>query len=294
MAAWFRYHNGSAGLSIQTARAKLGARGVHRLPGQSVQDVAFTFSPDTTMRTWTQVGAKGGLLYTNSTVYSSTLKGYVRPYANPAPCARPAWLGNRTIVYPRFHMDIRGNGGGAAGLQITRLTTGKGMMRFTRVATTRTTKYICGLMASGDQKHVVGTDGQGGAGVVDLPTGASRPIPGIGSFRKPPFVADIRGLSRDGRVAAVRLSSNGDTPGDGSRQPFASPPTLIDTKTGAKEPIPVKGRLIDATYLTGGGLLVRVAGKPANTLVLLVGGTEVKRWTEPAAMRTWGLVAAGG
>jgi hypothetical protein len=205
--------------------------------------------------------------------------------AVPAPCARPAWLSATRLVYPSRAAASNGPG------TLKPVTVSKDGMKPGR-ALGRTT-YFCAMAPSGDGRHLVGLDGQGGAGVFDVAARKDHKIPGIGSFRNPPYAADVRGVSRDGRYAVVSLSNDGNTPGDGSPVPFAEHPTLVDTRTGAHRRIGVQGRLLDARYLPGGALLVRVAGRPANTLVMLVGGKAVKRWTEPAKVRTWGLAVAG-
>lgn len=65
--------------------------------------------------------------------------------------------------------------------------------------------------------------------------------------------------------------------------------------TGKKIPIPVKGELLGACYLRDGRLVVRVAGKPANTLVVLSSsGKELQRVTEQASARNLGLLAVIG
>jgi hypothetical protein len=293
-AVWFRYDTGgSGGGEVRVARARLGARRAASEPGIKLTAVNYTFSPNTLMRTWTEAGSTGkGELWAAGDG-ARTPRGVVATDSQAAPCARPAWLDDRRIVYPALHLDAAGNSSGPQRLKAVQVRAGDGHVRYKRLKAIGATKYVCLLTASGDGGHLVGTDGQGGAGVIDVATGASRAIPGVGSFGHPPYAADIRGVSRDGGVVAVRLSRDGATPGDGTRQTFARPPTLLDTRTGAKVPIPVQGKLVDAQYLPGGGLLVRVAGKPADTLVLLVGGKEAGRWTEPAAMRTWGLLSVG-
>ncbi|WP_371779524.1 TolB family protein [Streptosporangium subroseum] len=100
----------------------------------------------------------------------------------------------------------------------------------------------------------------------------------------------VESLSPNGsRVVVNAIGANAEG-GDGS-WPLFTNPSIYETSTGRKIPIPVKGRLLGARYLNDGRLAVRVKGAAANTLVILnASGKELQRVTEPARAKNLGLL----
>jgi hypothetical protein len=104
----------------------------------------------------------------------------------------------------------------------------------------------------------------------------------------------VESLSPDARRLVVDTLGANSPGGDGS-WPASFTPSIYDTLTGKKIPIPVRGKLLGARYLRDGRLVVRVAGRPANTLVVLnASGKELQRVAEQPSARTLGLLAILG
>ncbi|MED7928343.1 hypothetical protein SMD20_29080 [Nonomuraea sp. LP-02] len=146
-------------------------------------------------------------------------------------------------------------------------------------------KGVCHLAWSVNGRYLAGYTGEADAVYrLDAKTGKAVRAKGVKQ------VTHVQSLSPDGRRAVVEFPSNPDALGDGS-WPSAFKPVVLDLVTGRRQTPKVKGRLIGASYLADGRLVVRVAGSPANTLVVLdAAGAELQRLAEPARARNRALL----
>ncbi|MET8984095.1 hypothetical protein ABZW49_01470 [Nonomuraea wenchangensis] len=146
-------------------------------------------------------------------------------------------------------------------------------------------KGVCHLAWSANGRYLAGYTGEADAVYrLDVKTGKAVRAKGVKQ------VTHVQSLSPDGRRAVVEFPSNPDALGDGS-WPSAFKPVVLDLVTGRRQTPKVKGRLIGASYLADGRLVVRVAGSPANTLVVLdAAGVELQRLAEPARARNRALL----
>ncbi|WP_433215193.1 hypothetical protein [Microtetraspora malaysiensis] len=144
---------------------------------------------------------------------------------------------------------------------------------------------VCHLAWSADGRHLAGYTGTtAGVYVFDMQTGTSVRAKGI------KLANHVQSLSPDGRKVVVHTLSPEDPGGDGG-WPVGFRPAIVDTVTGEKVPIPVKGTKMGAFYLADGRLVVRVLGRTHNTLVVLdASGRELQRLAEPAETRNQGLL----
>ncbi|GIH94540.1 PD40 domain-containing protein [Planobispora siamensis] len=231
----------------------------------------FSASPDGRKVAW--IDGKGRLHVSGLDGGKATDKIIAKGAAAGGPCMTPAWSADsRRIAFPlagsaeRTTVAVVGAGG-------------RGLGRL------GTTPGPCHLTWSADGRTLAGYAGDT-AGVHLLDTGSrvSRKVPGV------KLANHVESLSPDGRRVVVNaIGANADA-GDGS-WPLSFTPSIYDTKTGKKISIPVGGRLIGAHYLEDGRLVVRVAGSPANTLVVLSpSGKRLQSVSEKAADRGHGLL----
>jgi hypothetical protein len=146
-------------------------------------------------------------------------------------------------------------------------------------------KGVCHLAWSANGRYLAGYTGEADAVYrLDVKTGKAVRAKGVKQ------VTHVQSLSPDGRRAVVEFPADPDALGDGS-WPAAFKPVVLDLVTGRRQTPKVKGRLIGASYLADGRLVVRVAGSPANTLVVLdAAGAELQRLAEPARARNRALL----
>ncbi|MEV7968326.1 LpqB family beta-propeller domain-containing protein [Sphaerisporangium sp. NPDC088356] len=151
------------------------------------------------------------------------------------------------------------------------------------------TPGVCHLTWSGGGRYLAGYTGTADAVYkLDLKTGKPAKVKGTRA------VTHVQSLSPDGRRVIVNVVPVGQPTGDGG-WPTAFRPTIVDTVSGEKVAISVKGRLLGAFYLPDGRLVVRVAGTTRNTLVVLdKNGEESQRLAEPAGARKQGLLQVVG
>lgn len=141
----------------------------------------------------------------------------------------------------------------------------------------------CHLAWSADGRHLAGAAGDG-VFIFDIKTGRSVRVKGI------KYANHVHSLSPDARKVVVHTFSGNDPEGD-YVWPIGSTPTIVDTVTGKRVPIPVKGTKMGAFYLPDGRLVVRVRGRTHNTLVVLDStGRELQRLAEPAKARNQALL----
>lgn len=147
------------------------------------------------------------------------------------------------------------------------------------------TKGVCHLTWSGDGRYLAGYAGTADAVYeLDVRTGRSVRAKGITA------PTHVQSLSPDGRNVIVNVVGKDEPRGDGA-WPTRFSPTIVDTVTGKKVPIPVEGRLLGALYLADGRLVVRVAGTGHNMLVVLdKAGRRLQRLAEPAKAMRQGLL----
>ncbi|MET8156647.1 hypothetical protein ABZT47_09755 [Sphaerisporangium sp. NPDC005289] len=148
-----------------------------------------------------------------------------------------------------------------------------------------TTMGVCHLAWSADGRYLAGYAGTtDGVYRLDLRARTSVRVKGV------KLANHVQSLSPHGERVVVATLSPKDPGGDGG-WPVWFRPTIVDTTTGAKVPIAVRGRLIGALYLPDGRLVVRVAGSGHNTLVVLdASGRQLQRLAEPAQARTQALL----
>ncbi|MER7205836.1 hypothetical protein [Streptosporangium sp. NPDC000239] len=167
------------------------------------------------------------------------------------PCLTPAWSadGKRIAYVTRGGSDkatvaLVGAGGGRP------VIAGK-------------TAGVCHLAWSADGRTLAGYAGNtDGVYLLNTVSHVSTRVPGIR------LANHVDGLSPNGDRVVVNTIGKNAPGGDGS-WPLSYTPSLYDTRTGRKIPIPVRGTLIGARFLTDGTLVVRVKGKSANTWVVL-------------------------
>ncbi|WP_182882915.1 hypothetical protein [Microbispora sp. H10949] len=189
------------------------------------------------------------------------------------PCLTPAWSPDSAQV--AFVTEGRGEDGRVV------VVNADGTHR----RTAGSTRGVCHLTWSANGRYLAGYAGTTeGVYRFDLKTGRSIKARGIG------LANHVQSLSPDGMKVVVAPLSRNAPAGDGSWPEYFSP-SVVDIVTGKKVPIPVKGSLIGAFYLRDGRLAVRVAGRTANTLVVLdAGGRQVQRLAEPAAAKRQALL----
>ncbi|MBE3012498.1 PD40 domain-containing protein [Microbispora sp. NEAU-D428] len=194
-----------------------------------------------------------------------------------APCLTPVWSPDSTKV------AYVAKGNSDAGSVSVVGADGKGRGK------AGVTLGVCHLAWSADGRYLAGYAGTTeGVYRLDVKTGKAVKVKGVG------LANHVQSLSPDGSKVVVAPLSRNAPGGDGS-WPGGFRPAVVDVATGAKVAIPVKGSLIGAFYLRDGRLVVRVAGRTANTLVVLDGhGRQVQRLTEPAAARKQALLQIVG
>lgn len=225
----------------------------------------FTASPDGRKVAWV---TPGGRLRVREGARVTTV---ARGLQGGTPCLSPVWSpDSRRLAYVQAGdsdvLPVRVVGAGGT------KTVGR-------------TRGVCHLAWSPDGRYLAGYAGTT-AGVyrLDLRTGRAAKVKGVR------LANHVQSLSPGGRYAVVHALRPSDPGGDGS-WPERFTPTLVDTVTGRRVPIAVKGRQIGAFHLADGRLVVRVAGRTANTWVVLDrAGRQVQRLTEPAAARTQALL----
>ncbi|MGW4423084.1 TolB family protein [Streptosporangium sp. NPDC004631] len=189
------------------------------------------------------------------------------------PCSTPAWTADgRRIAYP-----VKGTAETTAVTVIG--ADGRNPVKAGR------TMGVCHLTWSADGRTLAGYAGDtDGVHLLDTGSLVSRRAPGI------KLANHVQSLSPDaGRVVVHTIGAN--APGGDGSWPQSFTPSIYDTKTGRRLPIPVGGRLLGALYLRDGRLAVRVQGRPANTLVILdASGKEIQRVPEPAKARNLALL----
>ncbi|GGS64481.1 hypothetical protein GCM10010156_24470 [Planobispora rosea] len=236
----------------------------------------FSASPDGRKVAW--IDGKGRLHVSSATAGKTVDKIVARGAAYGGPCLTPAWSADsRRIAFPTAAA------GGSGNQERTTVAAvgadGKGL------STLGTTLGPCHLTWSADGRALAGYAGDT-TGVHLLATGSrtSTRVPGI------KLANHVESLSPDGRRVVVNAIGANANAGDGS-WPLSFTPSIHDTRTGKKITIPVKGRLLGARYLRDGRLVVRVAGKPGNTLVVLdSSGKTLQRLSEKAGVRNLGLL----
>ncbi|GLX02321.1 hypothetical protein [Microtetraspora sp. NBRC 16547] len=227
----------------------------------------FSASPDGTKLAWITLD---GRVHVGA---GSTAKIVAKGAAAGFPCLTPVWSPDSTqVAYspkdnseksPLIVINPDGTGARKAGK----------------------TLGVCHLAWSADGRHLAGYTGTtAGVYVFDMKTGTSVRAKGI------KLANHVQSLSPDGRKVVVHTLSPEDPGGDGG-WPEGFTPTIVDTVTGNQVPVPVKGKKIGAFYLADGRLVVRVAGRTHNTLVVLdSSGKELQRLAEPAQARTQALL----
>ncbi|WP_147942835.1 PD40 domain-containing protein [Microbispora sp. CSR-4] len=193
------------------------------------------------------------------------------------PCATPVWSpDSRRVAYV-------GKGNSDARPISVVGADGRGRRR------AGTTLGLCHLAWSANGRYLAGYAGTTeGVYRLDVKTGKATKVKGVA------LANHVQSLSPDGSKVVVAPLSRNAAGGDGS-WPGSFRPVVVDVATGKKVAIPVKGSLIGAYYLRDGRLVVRVAGRTANTLVVLDrNGRQVQRLTEPAAARRQALLQIVG
>ncbi|GHH63043.1 hypothetical protein GCM10017673_03250 [Streptosporangium violaceochromogenes] len=193
--------------------------------------------------------------------------------AYAGPCLTPAWTADgKRIAYP-----VKGT----ASATTVKVVGADGR----NPVKAGTTLGPCHLTWSADGRTLAGYAGDtDGVHLLTAGSPVSRRVPGV------KLANHVQSLSPDGRRVVVN-AIGADAPGGDGSWPLAFTPSIYDTVTGRKIAVPVKGRVIGALYLRDGSLAIRVAGRPANTLLVLdASGRELRRLTEPARARTLGLL----
>ncbi|MFC0861458.1 TolB family protein [Sphaerimonospora cavernae] len=190
-----------------------------------------------------------------------------------APCATPVWSPDSA------HVAYLGRSNADASPLMIVKADGTGARKAGR------TRGVCHLAWSGGGWRLAGYAGTTeGVYTLDLKSGRSARAKGV------KLANHVQSLSPDGRKVVVHALSPAAPGGDGV-WPTAFNPTIFDTVTGRRVPIPVRGTKLGAFYLEDGRLVVRVAGRAHNTLVVLdSAGRELQRLAEPARARRLGLL----
>ncbi|GIH28819.1 hypothetical protein Aph01nite_71290 [Acrocarpospora phusangensis] len=190
-----------------------------------------------------------------------------------APCATPVWSADsKRLAYPMTGTEA------TAPISVVNAD-GTGLKKVGR------TYGVCHLAWSANGRYLAGYTGTTeGVHLLDVTTGKTRKAAGI------KLANHVQSLSPDGRKVIIRAIKPSDPGGDGA-WPTWFRPTVVDTVTGAKLTIPVRGTLIGAIYLSDGRLAVRVKGATRNTVVVLSKTLKpVQRFAEPASVRAMGLL----
>ncbi|MEU8250262.1 hypothetical protein [Nonomuraea sp. NPDC048916] len=233
-------------------------------PGDSPQ---FAASPDGRKVAWITAG---GLLRVREGAKVTTA---ARGLQGGTPCLSPVWSpDSRRVAY--VHVGRNPAGSVSA---VNADGTGERVLGSTR--------GVCHLAWSPDGRYLAGYAGTTeGVYRLDVKTGKAAKVKGV------TLAGHVQSLSPGGRYVVVRTLRASDPGGDGTWPEWFTP-TLVDTVTGRKVPIGVKGRQIGAFHLADGRLVVRVAGSAGNTLVVLDRtGRVVQRLSEPVAARNQALL----
>ncbi|MEV0596952.1 TolB family protein [Nonomuraea cavernae] len=251
------------GYTVSRSRPGAGLSALAK-PGDSPQ---FAASPDGRKVAWITAG---GLLRVREGAKVTTA---ARGLQGGTPCLSPVWSpDSRRVAY----VHVGRNPAGWVSV-VNADGTGERMLGSTR--------GVCHLAWSPDGRYLAGYAGTT-AGVyrLDVKTGKAAKVKGVA------LANHVQSLSPGGRYVVVRTLRANDDAGDGSWPQWFTP-TLVDTVSGRKVPIGVKGRQIGAFHLADGRLVVRVAGSGGNTLVVLdERGRVVQRLSEPVAARNQALL----
>ncbi|MFG1948224.1 TolB family protein [Nonomuraea sp. NPDC048826] len=184
------------------------------------------------------------------------------------PCLSPVWSPDSERIAYLVGSKVRVTGADGGGSRVLGKTRGP-----------------CHLAWSPDGRYVAGYAGTTeGVYRLDLKTGRSVKVKGV------KLANHVQSLSPGGRYAVVDTLRADEPGGDGS-WPRWFTPTVVDTVTGRRVSLPVRGRAIGAFYLADGRLVVRISGKPANTWAVLDRrGRVTQRLTEPSAARERSLL----
>ncbi|MDA0632202.1 hypothetical protein OUY22_02145, partial [Nonomuraea sp. MCN248] len=224
--------------------------------------VQFAVSPD---------GRK--VAYVSGSALRVRADGKVRTVARgvpgDVPCLTPAWSPDSRRVAYVDGSRVRVVGADGRGDRVVGRTGGP-----------------CHLTWSPDGRYLAGYAGTTrGVHRLDLTTGKSVKVKGVG------LANHVQSLSPGGRYVVVHALRPDDPGGDGS-WPVWFTPTVVDTVTGRRVPIPVRGaRVIGAFYLADGRLVARLHGRTANRWAVLDAKGRVSQWlTEPASARRRSLL----
>ncbi|MFI6705662.1 TolB family protein [Nonomuraea sp. NPDC050478] len=247
------------------ARYDDGYRIAHHRPGSGLKTLAelkdsvqFAASPDGRKVAY----VAGGALRVRDGGKVTTV---ARRVQDGTPCLTPAWSpDSRRVAY-------------VTGSKV-RVTDGRTSKVLGK------TRGVCHLTWSPDGRYLAGYAGTtDGVYRLDVKTGKSVRVKGV------KLANHVQSLSPGGRYVVVRTLGPDDPGGDGG-WPVWFTPTVVDTVTGRRVPIPVK-RAIGAFYLADGRLVVRVRGQAANTWAVLDRrGRVTERLTEPSAAREQSLL----
>ncbi|WP_155359376.1 TolB family protein [Acrocarpospora macrocephala] len=227
----------------------------------------FSASPDGKKVAWVDYNSK---LHVTS---GKTDKIVAKNVIFGAPCATPVWSADsQRLAFPMTGTES------TAPIGVVNAD-GTGAKKVGR------TYGVCHLAWSANGRYLAGYAGTTqGVHLLDVTTGKTRKAAGI------KLANHVQSLSPDGRKVIIHALKPSDEGGDGV-WPSHFRPTVVDTVSGAKLTIPVKGTLIGAIYLRDGRLAVRVKGATRNTVVILSKDLKtVQRFAEPANVRNMGLL----